>query len=227
MLSDGRGAGARTPRSPRPAGSEGAAARIPWVVPTDVPILEATTVPTPNAQLIALLDPVVSGAGLVLEDVVVTAVGRRRQIRVVVDLSEDEVGSVDLDRVAQVSRAVGDALDASDALGADPYSLEVTTPGVDRPLTQRRHWLRARTRLVRVEREGGAPLTGRLVEVGEAGPVLDVGGEQVVPAWEGIVKGVVEVEFTKKKPDEPDDRDEHDGTDEPDGTDEHDEAEEA
>ena len=68
-------------------------------------------------------------------------------MRVVVDLPETEVGSVDLDRVAEVSRAVGDSLDTSDALGPGPYALEVTTPGVDRPLTERRHWLRARTRL--------------------------------------------------------------------------------
>jgi len=174
--------------------------------------LEATTVPTHNPQLAALLETVVSSAGLVLEDVVVTSVGRRRQVRVVVDLTEDEVGSVDLDRVAGVSRSIGDTLEESDVLGADPYSLEVTTPGVDRPLTERRHWLRARTRLVRVERDGEVPLTGRLVEVGEAGPVLVVDGEQVVPGWAGIRKGVVEVEFTK--PTKP-------------GTDDHDEADEA
>ncbi|WP_380168644.1 ribosome maturation factor RimP [Jannaschia sp. R86511] len=188
---------------------------------------------THNAQLAALLDTVVNGAGLVLEDVVVTSVGRRRQVRVVVDLTDDEVGSVDLDRVAQVSRAVGDALDASDALGPQPYSLEVTTPGVDRPLTQRRHWLRARTRLVRVERDGEAPLTGRLLDVGDDGPVLDVDGQQVVPGWDGIRKGVVEVEFTRRdaasgpRRDEADGHDGHDETDETDETDEKDEREEA
>lgn len=181
---------------------------------------------TPNAQLAAQLaaqlDPVVSDAGLVLEDVVVTAVGRRRQVRVVVDLTDDEVGSVDLDRVAGVSRSVGDALDTSDALGADPYSLEVTTPGVDRPLTQRRHWLRARTRLVRVERDGAEPLTGRLLEVDDDGPVLEVEGGRVTPGWDVIRKGVVEVEFTK-----PAKAGKHDDQPEPDETDEHDEAEEA
>lgn len=165
---------------------------------------------THNAQLVALLDPVVTGAGLVLEDVVVATVGRRRLVRVVVDLSADEIGSVDLDRVAAVSRAVGDALDTSDALGPGAYSLEVTTPGVDRPLTERRHWLRARTRLVRVERTGDEPVTGRLVEVTDAGPGLDVGGEPVTVPWDQVRRGVVEVEFTRPKTEAAAEHDEHD-----------------
>lgn len=161
--------------------------------------------PTNDVQLQTLLDPVVSGAGLVLEDVVVSTVGRRRLVRVVVDLPDDELGAVDLDRVAAVSREVGDALDAGDALGQAPYALEVTTPGVDRPLTERRHWLRARTRLVRAERDGLEPVTGRLVEVTDAGPVLLVTGkkseEQVPLSWAEVRRGVVEVEFRRK--DEP------------------------
>jgi ribosome maturation factor RimP len=172
-------------------------------------------VSTHNAQLVALLDPVVTGAGLVLEDVVVATVGRRRLVRVVVDLSEDEIGSVDLDRVAEVSRAVGDALDTSDALGPGAYSLEVTTPGVDRPLTERRHWLRARTRLVRLERTGDDPVTGRLVAVGDAGPVLEVGGEAVTVPWEQVRRGVVEVEFNRPKAEPATEADEHE-TDEDD-----------
>lgn len=154
---------------------------------------------THNAQLAALLDPVVAGAGLVLEDVVVATIGRRRLVRVVVDLTEDEVGSVDLDRVAEVSRLVGDSLESGDALGPGAYSLEVTTPGVDRPLTERRHWSRARTRLVRVERTGDDPVTGRLVDVGDDGPALDVDGDRVVIRWGQIRRAVVEVEFSRPK----------------------------
>ena len=202
--------------------------------------LEATTVPTHNAQLAALIDPVVTGSGLVLEAVVVTTVGRRRLVKVVVDLPQDETGSVDLDRVAAVSRAVGDTLDGTEEVGPGEYSLEVSTPGVDRPLTERRHWLRARTRLVRAERDGAGPVTGRLSEVTDAGPVLLVDGAAVTLAWATLVKGVVEVEFSRpdpdrKKPawatadddadetDDPDDADETDA-DETDETDERGEA---
>lgn len=173
---------------------------------------------THNAQLAELLDPVVGAAGLVLEDVVVSTVGRRRLVRVVVDLTDDEVGAVDLDRVAAVSRDVGEALDTTDVIGPGAYSLEVTTPGVDRPLTERRHWLRARTRLVRVERDGDDPVTGRLVEVTDAGPVLGVDGEKLTVPWSQVRRGVVEVEFTKppkgKTRDVADEADELDGTDE-------------
>lgn len=165
--------------------------------------------PTDDAQLTTLLDPVVQRAGLVLEDVAVSTVGRRRLVRVVVDLPETETGSADLDRVAEASREVGDALDASDVLGQDPYALEVTTPGVDRPLTERRHWLRARTRLVRAERDGQDPVTGRLVEVTDDGLVLLVTVTRGKPAWkqpatseervdlrwDEVVRGVIEVEF--------------------------------
>ena len=84
--------------------------------------------------------------GLDLEDVVVTPAGKRRLLRVVVD----QDGGVDLDTVAGVSTAVSATLDESDAMGGAPYVLEVTSPGVDRPLTAPRHWRRNRDRLVKV-----------------------------------------------------------------------------
>jgi ribosome maturation factor RimP len=156
--------------------------------------------PSPHHErLLGALAPVVSDAGLVLEDVAVQSVGRRRLVRVVVDLPETEVGSVDLDRVAEVSRAVGAHLDETDAVGPGAYSLEVTTPGVDRPLTERRHWLRARTRLVAAERAGAGPVTGRLVDVTDDGPVLEVDGEPVPLPWDTVTRGLVQVEFTKAK----------------------------
>jgi len=100
-------------------------------------------------HLLEVLAPVVSATGHDLEDVNVTSAGRRSLVRVVVDAD----GGVDLDAVAEVSRVVSEALDA-DAPGgpafAGPYVLEVTSPGVDRPLTEPRHWRRAVGRLVQV-----------------------------------------------------------------------------
>ena len=98
------------------------------------------TARTPLSREVAsVLDAVVAGTGLALEEVEVTAVGRRRVVRVVVDVAGDEPGEVDLDAVATASTAVSEALDASDVLGAAPYVLEVSSPGVDRPLLQPRH----------------------------------------------------------------------------------------
>ena len=180
---------------------------------------------TPSAELTRLLQPVVAEAGLVLEGAEVATVGRRRLVRVVVDLQEDEVGSVDLDRVADVSRAVADRLDETDVMGAGPYALEVTTPGVDRPLTERRHFRRARTRLVRLHRHQGPELLGRLVEVDDDGPVLDVGGTRERVPWDQVRTGSVEVELRRPAAAEDTDTDtdtDVDGTSDTDtGTEEH------
>jgi ribosome maturation factor RimP len=137
--------------------------------------------------------------GLVLEDVAVQSAGRRRIVRVVVDLPDDAVGGVPMDAVATVSQLLSQRLDDSDAMGGAPYVLEVTSPGVDRPLTERRHWLRARGRLVRVTLRDGGTHAGRLTEVTDEGVVVD--GRTVV--WEDVARGRVEVEFNRPDGDQP------------------------
>jgi ribosome maturation factor RimP len=132
-------------------------------------------------------------AGLVLEDVTVQAAGRRRIVRVVVDLPADATGGVPMDAVASVSQLLSQRLDDSDAMGGSPYVLEVTSPGVDRPLTERRHWARARGRLVTAFLQAGGSRTGRLEEVTDAGVLI--AGEEL--AWRGLVRGKVEVEFSR------------------------------
>ncbi len=141
----------------------------------------------------ALLAPVVAAAGLDLEDLDVTPAGRRRVLRVVIDRD----GGVDLDHVADASRVVSEALDASDAMGATPYVLEVTSPGVDRPLVEQRHWRRATGRLVRAVLTDGGDLTGRVSSADEDGVVLDVDGRANHLPWERLRRGVVQVEFSR------------------------------
>ncbi len=148
---------------------------------------------SPTSQLTALLGPVVSAAGLDLETLDVTPAGRRRVVRVVVDAD----GGVSLDAVAEVSRLISDVLDDSDVLGNAPFVLEVSSPGVDRPLSEPRHWRRAVGRLVTVTiREGSSPI-GRLLEAGDDGLVLEVSGAPLTIAWPSVVRGRVEVEFTR------------------------------
>ncbi len=160
-----------------------------------------STQPSGADAVTSLLDPVVTAAGLVLEGVTITPAGKRRVVRVVVDLPEDRTGSLDLDAVAEVSRSVSDALDGSDVLGGSPYVLEVGTPGVDRPLTERRHWSRARGRLVTVAVEG-ADVTGRVREVDDDGVLLEVDDAPRRLPWEGLAAGRVQIEF--RRPDEDD-----------------------
>src|SRR5215472_12377886 len=103
------------------------------------------TGPLPEpAELVRVLEPVVRAAGMDLESVRVSPAGRRRLLKLVVDAD----GGVGLDAIAEVSREVSVRLDASGAMGEVPYTLEVSSPGVDRPLTEPRHWRRAQGRLV-------------------------------------------------------------------------------
>ncbi len=131
-------------------------------------------------------------AGLVLEDVSVTSAGRRRVVRVIVDLPEDAEGGVPMDAVAEASQALSAALDDSDVLGSAPYVLEVSSPGVDRPLTERRHFARARGRLVRLVLRDGTTVTGRLTEVSADDVVLD---DALRVRLDDIARGQVEIEF--------------------------------
>ena len=144
-------------------------------------------------SLVRLLAPVVEAQGLDLEDVVVTQAGRRRQLRVVVD----QDGGISLDTVAAVSTAVAAQLDDSDAMGGSPYVLEVTSPGVDRPLTAPRHWRRNRTRLVKVATAEATALEGRLVEVDDDGIGVESDGVVTRLAWDRVTSGRVQVEFNR------------------------------
>ena len=135
-------------------------------------------------RLADLLEPVVSAAGLELESVRVGRAGRRSLLRVVVDAEQ----GVSLDDIALVSRELSAALDRAAAMGEASYTLEVSSPGVDRPLTEPRHWRRASGRLVRVPvlasssrtADGGQSraVEGRIITAGPAGVTLEVDGDR-------------------------------------------------
>ena len=147
-------------------------------------------------KLVALLEPLVTAAGYDLEDVTVAAAGRRSVVRVIVDAD----GGIDLDAVATVSRVVSDALDTADVAHsgvlAGSYVLEVSSPGVDRPLSEQRHWRRAHGRLVAVS-AGGQELTGRVLDTSDSGVTLDVDGATHAVAWSDLGPGRVQVEFNR------------------------------
>jgi ribosome maturation factor RimP len=146
-------------------------------------------------QLTDLLAPVVAAEGLDLEDVVVNRAGSRSVVRVVVDAD----GGLDLDAVAEVSRAVSAVLDEADDVLRGAYVLEVTSPGVDRPLTAPRHWRRAKGRKVHVVRTDGRDVVGRLVEASddEAGDAaLETASGVVRVAYSDVRRATVEVEFS-------------------------------
>lgn len=153
------------------------------------------------AELTRLLQPVVSAAGMDLENVRVTAVGRRRLLRVIVDGD----GGVTLDDITQISRAVSAELDENGAMGETPYTLEVSSPGADRPLTEPRHWRRAVGRLVRVplagrSRAGDRPgrpaaVEGRVLGTNDSGVLLELPGGQREFGYSELGPGKILLEF--------------------------------
>jgi ribosome maturation factor RimP len=131
--------------------------------------------------------------GLDLESVELTPAGKRRILRVAVDKD----GGVTLDDVADATREVSRVLDESDVMGEQPYTLEVTSRGVDRPLTLPRHWRRNADRLVKVSLAGGENLTGRIVSSDDRTVELDVDGTRREVAYADVAKALVQIEFNR------------------------------
>ncbi|MGC4805413.1 ribosome maturation factor RimP [Micromonospora sp. DT233] len=168
-----------------------------------------------RARLRAVIEPVVNAAGYDLEDVAVSRAGRRHVVRVIVDAD----GGISLDAVAEVSRGVSAALDAAEEAGGDilagEYQLEVSSPGVDRPLTLPRHWRRNIGRLVKVTARPAAPtdrpaaptdlpeqrpagdrqVTGRVVAADDDRVVLETDSGRAEFRHAELGPGRVQVEF--------------------------------
>ena len=131
--------------------------------------------------------------GLDLEGVDLSNAGKRRVLRVAVDKD----GGVTMDDIADATREVSRVLDESDAMGAQAYTLEVSSPGVDRPLVLPRHWRRNVGRLVKVALREGEPLTGRVTASDEDGALLDVEGAERRVEYAQVKRAKVQIEFTK------------------------------
>ncbi|HYK34300.1 MAG TPA: ribosome maturation factor RimP [Streptosporangiaceae bacterium] len=151
----------------------------------------------------SLIESVLTAMEIDLEAVKITSAGRRVVLRIVIDAD----GGVSLDDIAEVSREVSAKLDAKNAMGEAPYTLEVTSPGVDRPLTQQRHWRRATGRLVVVPlidkdqasetfaHAGPVEYLGRIVDVDHDRVTLEVDGERRTFDLGELGPGRVQVEF--------------------------------
>jgi ribosome maturation factor RimP len=176
--------------------------------PVPGPVTAGQRADADQVELARVLAPVVHAAGADLESVRISAAGRRRLLRVYVDAD----GGVGLDEIAVISRELSARLDATGAMGEAPYTLEVSSPGIDRPLTQPRHWRRAAGRLVKVPlmagQHSGDPgslpppaagrpvqVEGRVITASEAGITLDTGGERRDFSYAELGPGRVQVEF--------------------------------
>jgi ribosome maturation factor RimP len=141
-----------------------------------------------------ITDPL-SAMGLDVEAVELTPAGKRRVLRVAVD----QDGGVTLDDVADATREIDRVLEESDVMGELPYTLEVTSRGVDRPLTLPRHWRRNEDRLVKITLVEDGEVTGRIVASSEESTTLDVDGDTREVPYADIAKALVQIEFNRKK----------------------------
>lgn len=152
---------------------------------------------TDPTSLENFLRPIVQQFGCDLEAAEVTPAGRRRLLRVLVDRD----GGINLDDVADVTRAISKALDQEDAadslIGHGAYTLEVSSPGVDRPLTLPRHWRRNVSRLVEVTLVAGGKVTGRITAATDDAAELDVKGRPRTIAYPDMVKAKIQIEFNR------------------------------
>ncbi|NNM45483.1 ribosome maturation factor RimP [Knoellia koreensis] len=161
-------------------------------------------------QIRPVVEPPLAALGLLVEDVAVTPAGKRRMVRIWIDRVVPDDGDsttstppLSLDEVADATRVVSDALDEADTMGEQPYTLEVTSPGLDRPLTEPRHFRRNVGRLVTITPTEGDKVTGRIVRAGADGVTLEVPAAKKTPArtvelpYAAISRAVVEVEFSR------------------------------
>lgn len=151
-----------------------------------------------RSRIAEVLTEPLAATGLDVEAIDLTPAGKRRLLRVAVDKD----GGVTLDDIAEATKEVSRVLDGpagSDVMGEQPYTLEVTSPGTDRPLTHPRHWRRNQGRLVKATLADGGTVTGRITDSDDTRAVLDVDGNRDEIAFVDVTKAKIEIEFNRKE----------------------------
>ncbi|HEX6515238.1 MAG TPA: ribosome maturation factor RimP [Nocardioidaceae bacterium] len=145
-------------------------------------------------RLAGVLSEPLLAVGLDVEAIEVTPAGNRRLLRVAVDKD----GGVTMDDIADATKHVSRILDETDLMGEHPYTLEVSSPGTDRPLTLPRHWRRNQGRLVKVTTTGGETFTGRIADSDDRGATVDVGGQVREVPYDSVARARIQIELNKK-----------------------------
>jgi ribosome maturation factor RimP len=152
-------------------------------------------------QISQLVTPTVESRGLFLEEVQIVSPGKHRIVTCIVD----GPSSLNLDQVTEISREISELLDAAAFMGDSPFTLEVTSPGVDRPLTKERHFAKNIGRLMKVVKVDGAVITGRAVSAASDSVTLTVtekkSEKEVLIQLADIKRATVEIEFNRKEGD--------------------------
>ena len=146
-------------------------------------------------RLAGVLTEPLAATGLDVEAIDLTPAGKRRLLRVAVDKD----GGVTLDDIAEATKEVSRILDETDVMGEQPYTLEVSSRGADRPLTAPRHWRRNVGRLVTVTLADKVSVTGRITASDDTRAVLDVDGTSTEVAYGDVKKAKIQIEFNRKE----------------------------
>lgn len=145
-------------------------------------------------RLATLVDECVSALGFDVEAIELTPAGNKRVLRIALDRD----GGVGIDHITEATRALSEALDASDVMGAQPYTLEVTSRGVDRPLTEPRHWRRNAGRLVRLRLADDSSIDGRIGDSDDEGVVIEGRTTSQRLTYDQISTALVQTELNRK-----------------------------
>lgn len=140
-----------------------------------------------NEEVSAAIRPIIEATGNYLEELTITTAGKVKILTVIVDSDTH----LNLDQVTVVTKQISEVIETLPALGDGAFTLEVTSPGIDRPLTKPRHWRKNFDRLVKVTMTSGAVIEGRIGESSET--TVLVGGEKV--SFEDLKRAVLEIEF--------------------------------
>ena len=134
-----------------------------------------------------MITPAIQALGFYVEDISITAAGRRSMLTVIVDGDTH----LSLDQVTVATKAISEIVENLPTLGNNPFTLEVTSPGLDRPLTKPRHWRKNKDRLIKIVLNDGKEVTGRIKDSTEADVTVD---EQNVK-FADIKRATLEIEF--------------------------------
>jgi ribosome maturation factor RimP len=138
-------------------------------------------------QVAAVITPAIQALGFYVEDISITSAGRRSMLTVIVDGDTH----LSLDQVTVATKAISEIVENLPTLGNNPFTLEVTSPGLDRPLTKPRHWRKNKDRLIKIVLSDGKEITGRIKDSTDYEVIVD---EQKV-AFVDIKRATLEIEF--------------------------------
>ena len=140
-----------------------------------------------NEDICAAIRPIIEASGNYLEELTITSAGKVKILTVIVDSDSH----LNLDQITAVTKEISEVIETLEELGDSAFTLEVTSPGIDRPLTKPRHWRKNFDRLVKITMTSGKDIQGRIGEATETNVLV---GDQKV-SFEDIKRAVLEIEF--------------------------------